>query len=101
MNPYRAFTRTEMLVVVPCPMECELSVYSVKSGARTLSLKVVVALIVPAVPVTVIVLDPSAVLLAAVRVNSEEYGAGFWLKDAVTPLGSPETENETLPENPN
>ena len=78
-----------------------LLVESAKFGARTLSLNVVIAVMVPAVPVTVMVLDPSGVLLLAVSVSSGEYGVGFWLKVAVTPLGNPATENETLPENPN
>ena len=100
-NPYSGITKTEAVDVVPRPMTIGLLVDSTKVGAKTFSLKVVVAVILPDVPVTVIVLDPSAVLLLAVSVNLEEYVVGFWSKDAVTPVGNPATENATLPENPN
>jgi len=87
--------------MVPRPRANVPLVESAKAGARTFSLKVVVAAILPEVPVTVMMLDPSAVLLLADSVNCWEYGLGFWERDAVTPLGNPATENVMLPENPN
>jgi hypothetical protein len=43
---------------------------------------------------------PGEAVLLAVNVNVLELVAGFWLHDAVTPLGRPETDRSTLPLNP-
>jgi hypothetical protein len=43
---------------------------------------------------------PVAAVLVAVSVSVAEEVVGFGLKDAVTPLGRPETERLTLPVNP-
>lgn len=101
VKPNSGTTETKAVVLVPCPTVMELYVDSMNVGAKRFSLKVVVAVILPDVPVTVTVLVPNAVLLLAVSVNMVEYGVGFELNDAVTPLGNPATENVTLPENPN
>jgi len=54
----------------------------------------------PEVPVTVTVFVPNAALLLAVNVSVENPVVGFCEKDAVTPLGNPETERFTFPVNP-
>jgi hypothetical protein len=72
----------------------------VKVGATTPSETVVVAVWVPQVPVMVSVNCPMAAALLAVSVRLLSEVVGFGLKDAVTPLGRPETERFTLPMNP-
>jgi len=54
----------------------------------------------PEVPVTVSVTVPVAAVLLAVSVSTLAVVAGFGLKDAVTPFGSPEADNVTLPPKP-
>lgn len=54
----------------------------------------------PDVPVMVTVYCPTGVELLAVRVRLLYEVAGLGEKDAVTPLGKPETERFTLPLNP-
>ena len=73
---------------------------SVKLGAWTPKLNVVVALSLPEVPVMVTVYCPSGAVLLAVSVKLLELVVGFWLQVAVTPLGRPDTERSTLPLNP-
>lgn len=63
-------------------------------------MNVVVAVRLPEVPVMVTVYCPGEAVLLAVNVNVLELVAGFWLHDAVTPLGRPETDRSTLPLNP-
>lgn len=55
---------------------------------------------VPEVPVMVIVFVPTAAELLAVNVNVLEFAVGLGEKEAVTPLGSPETARLTLPAKP-
>ena len=47
-------------------------------------------------PVTVTVVVPAAAVLAAVKVSVLELDVGFGEKDAVTPVGNPETASLTL-----
>lgn len=54
----------------------------------------------PEVPVSVSVAGPVGAVLLAVRVRTLEVAAGFGLNEAVTPLGSPETDRVTLPLKP-
>jgi hypothetical protein len=61
---------------------------------------VVVALRLPDVPVMVTVTVPVFAVALAVRVRTLLEVAGFGLKAAVTPFGSPEAASVTLPENP-
>lgn len=56
----------------------------------------VVCVKLPDVPVTVIVTVPVAAVLLAANVRVLELVAGLGLKEAVTPLGKPELDNETL-----
>jgi hypothetical protein len=62
--------------------------------------KVVVTLELPDVPVTVTVDCPVVAELLAVSVSVLVPVVGFGTKDAVTPLGRPETERLTFPVNP-
>lgn len=68
--------------------------------ALTVRLIVVVCVKLPAVPVTVTVAVPVAALEVAVSVKVVELVAGFGLNEAVTPLGKPEPDRDTLPLKP-
>jgi hypothetical protein len=62
---------------------------------------VVVAVVLPEVPVTVTVTGPPVVAeLLAVSVSTVEVAEEVGLKAAVTPLGSPVAVNDTVPLNP-
>lgn len=61
---------------------------------------VVVAVRLPEVPVMVTVAVPVFAVLLAVNATTLDEVAGFPLKNAVTPFGSPVAVNVTLPENP-
>lgn len=65
----------------------------------TVSAIVVVALRLPEVPVMVTVAVPAVAVLLAVTAMALVEVAGLGLKAAVTPFGSPEAANVTLPEN--
>jgi hypothetical protein len=54
----------------------------------------------PEVPVMVTVTVPVVAVLLAVNVKVLVVVAGFVLKDAVTPLGSPDADKVTLPVKP-
>lgn len=68
--------------------------------AVTVRLTVVVAVKLPDVPSMVTVTVPVAAVALADKVSTLVVLAGFGLKDAVTPLGSPEAANVTAPLNP-
>jgi len=70
------------------------------AAAFTVSEMVAVAFRLPDVPVIVTVAVPVVAVLLAVRVSVLVLVVGFVLKVAVTPLGKPEAERVTLPENP-
>src|SRR5271156_2213017 len=74
---------------------------SVKVGAYTLRVRVVVAVRLPEVPVIVSVLVPTVAVLLAVRVSMLVFVVGLGAKLAVTPCGKPDTARFTLPLNPN
>ena len=59
-----------------------------------------VSVTLPDVPVMVKLYCPMAVELLTVSVSTLLPVVGFGENDAVTPLGRPETERFTLPENP-
>ena len=73
---------------------------SVKVGATTLSGIMVVTIRLPEVPVMVSVLVAAAAEAPALTVSVVVPEVGLGEKDAVTPLGRPETARVTLPENP-
>jgi hypothetical protein len=62
--------------------------------------KVLFAVVLPEVPVTVTVKAPVVAVLLAVSVSTLELVEDAGLKAAVTPLGSPDTVKATLPVNP-
>ena len=66
----------------------------------TVSVKVAVAVIDPEVTVPVSVALPTAAELPATIVNYPLEVMGFGVKNAVTPLGKPVTDNVTFPVNP-
>lgn len=72
----------------------------VNVGTKTPRATVVVADSLPDVPVIVSVLLPTLAVLLAVSVNVLKFVAGLGEKEAVTPLGSPDTASDTLPLNP-
>ena len=61
---------------------------------------VVLAVVLPDVPVMVTVDVPAVAVLLAVSVSTLELVDEVGLNDAVTPLGSPVAANDTLPLNP-
>ena len=73
---------------------------SVKVGAYTLRVRVVVAVRLPEVPVIVSVLAPRAAVLLAVKMSVLVFVVGFGVKLAVTPWGKPDTARFTFPLNP-
>ena len=97
-----------VIVVVPdCPGELMVTVVGlapiVKSPEEadvTVSVSVVVCVKLPEVPITVTVVVPVVAVPLAVSVSVLVLVAGFGLKAAVTPLGKPEAENDTLPLKP-
>jgi hypothetical protein len=72
----------------------------VKFGELIVKAIVVLAVILPEVPVIVIVAVPGVALLLAVRVKVLLLVAGFGENDAVTPLGRFTAERLTFPLNP-
>ena len=73
----------------------------VKSGDPvSVSVSGVVCVRLPEVPVTVTVPENGVAVALAVSVSVLLLVAGFGLKAAVTPLGNPEAESDTLPLNP-
>lgn len=66
----------------------------------TFSVKVVVAVVLPEVPVTVMVKAPVVAVLPAASVRTLEVVEDAGLNEAVTPLGMPDAVNDTLPVNP-
>ena len=72
----------------------------VNDGVYTPSVSVVVTVCVPEVPVIVKLYCPRVAALLAVSVRVLFPVVGFGEKDAVTPLGRPDTERFTLPVNP-
>jgi hypothetical protein len=66
----------------------------------TVSAMVVVAVVLPEVPVTVTVAGPVVAVELAVNVRTLELAEEAGLNEAVTPLGSPDAVNVTLPVNP-
>ena len=66
----------------------------------TSRVKVVLAVVLPEVPVTVTVKAPVVAVPLAVSVSTLELADDAGLNDAVTPLGRPDTVNATLPVNP-
>ena len=66
----------------------------------TVSAMVVVAVVLPEVPVMVTVDEPAVAVLLAVSVSTLVPVVGLVPNEAVTPLGRPEAARVTLPVNP-
>ena len=73
---------------------------SVNVGTYIPTVKLVDLVTPPDVPVRVAVYWPTVAVLLAVSVRALLPLVGFGLRDAVTPLGRPDTERLTLPVNP-
>jgi hypothetical protein len=69
-------------------------------AATTFSVKEVGAVVLPEVPVTVTVYAPAVVELPTVSVRTLDVVVEVGLNAALTPLGRPETVNDTVPVNP-
>jgi len=101
-----------VMVIVLLPLEPRVTVTllgeaeSVKLGCGggavpfTVKLMFVVCVRLPDVPVTVTVTVPKAAVLLAASVRALELVAVLGLKEAVTPLGRPEADRDTLLLNP-
>jgi len=100
-NPKRGLTATVVEPDVPWPMS-RVFAESVKDGRPMVRARVVVSVRAPDVPVMVMVYFPRATeaLVASVSVLFPYPVMGLCEKDAVTPLGRPETARFTLPVNP-
>jgi hypothetical protein len=105
LNPFCA---VKVSVVVPaCPGAKMVTVVGfaeiVKFGpgvTGTVSVRGVVCVRLPEVPITVTVPENGAAVALAVSVNVLVLIAGLGLKAAVKPLGNPKAESDTLPLNP-
>ena len=72
----------------------------VQAPLATVSAMVVLAVVLPLVPVMVTVEVPAVAVLLAVSVSVLEVVDDVGLNEAVTPLGNPVAVNDTLPVNP-
>lgn len=93
-----------LVPLVPCVMVTDVGdaamVKFADAAALTVSEMVVVAVRLPDVPVMVTVEVPVVAVLLAVNDTVLVEVVGFVPNVAVTPLGKPEAERVTLPENP-
>ena len=104
VNPLTSATAMVSVPVLPCATDREAGEgVSVKLGVvrgLTVSAIVVVAVVLPEVPVMVTVAGPVVAVLLAVSASTLALVEDAGLNDAVTPLGSPVAANDTLPVNP-
>jgi hypothetical protein len=87
--------------VVACPPSITVTLLGLADRVKlaegiTTRFRVVVSVKLPEVPVTVTVAKPVVAVGLAASVRVLELVAGFGLNDAVTPLGKPEADSETL-----
>lgn len=103
-NPPASVTAIALVALLPCFTDTDDGeAVSVKPGAvlaLTVRAIVVLAVVVPEVPVMVTVDEPAAAELLAVNVTTLLPVVGLVANDAVTPLGRPEAARVTLPLNP-
>jgi hypothetical protein len=100
VKPYCGLTLTYVLTDVPWPILTYPPPYSVNVGTKIPNVRVVALVWLPYVPVIVSGYCPTAAVLLAVNVSVLFPVVGFGEKEAVTPVGSPDTERFTLPVNP-
>lgn len=103
--PVRPFWRVTVMVLAPLEPWVRLTLLgaaeSAKSGAPfTVRARLVELVKLPEVPVMVTVAVPAVAALLAESVNTLLVEVLLGLKEAVTPLGRPDAERLTLPENP-
>ena len=85
---------------MPCPILRLPELESENEGAKTLRLRVVVAVREPDMPVIVTVLWPGAAVLLVMKLSEVDPLVGLVAKEAFTPPGKPETARFTLPVKP-
>src|ERR1700731_3849075 len=100
VNPYWGLTPMYGVVELPWPMFAIPGLESVKLGACTPKVRLVVVVRLPEVPVMVRVFVAALAELLAVSVSTLLPEVGFVPHTAVTPLGSPDTARFTIPLNP-
>ena len=100
LNPYSGVTWIEAGLDVPWPRFNLPGLESVKLGPWMESDRVVVSVKLREVPVMVSVLMPTLAVLLAVRVSVLVPVVEVGEKEALTPLGRPDTARFTLPLNP-
>ena len=102
LKPFCGVTVIVLVPLAPCVIAKVLGdAERVKfGGAETVSERVVVFERLPEFPVTVSVVVPVAAVLLAVNVKLLVPVVLLGLKDAVTPLGRPDTDKATLPLKP-
>ena len=104
VNPPVSVTVMVSVPLLPCftvsDVGEEESVKPAVTFALIVSATVVVAVVLPDVPVTVTVAAPMVAVELAVSVSTLELVEEAGLNEAVTPLGSPDAVNVTLPVNP-
>ncbi len=102
VKPFSGFTAIELVTLVPGIMLKLLGeAERVKFPTTVTESLIGVELVrLPDVPVSVRFATPVVAVLLAVRVRTLEVVAGFWLNDAVTPLGKPETDKMMFPAKP-
>jgi hypothetical protein len=83
----------------PCP-RFKLEVKRLNAGAKMARVKVVLAVTLPDVAVTVTVSVPVGAEPPAFNVKLLKLVVGLGENDAVTPAGRPDTEKFTVPVNP-
>jgi hypothetical protein len=104
VNPPVSVTVTVSVPLLPCLMVIEAGeAVSVKPDTCllvTVSAMVVLAVVLPEVPVMVTVDEPTVAVLLAVNVTTLEPVVGLVANAAVTPVGKPDAARVTLPVNP-
>ena len=97
LKPFCGATAIAVMPLPPCGIPKLLGdAESVKFGPGVIVTETVAVWVKPpTVPVTVTVAVPVVAVLVAVRVMVLEPVAGFGLKDAITPIGSPEADKLT------
>lgn len=100
LNPYAGNTSNTAVADFPWPTFKEFGPARVKLGPWMASDRVVVSVRSPEVPVMVSVLVPAVAVLLAVSVRVLFPVVEVGEKEAVTPLGKPDSERFTLPLNP-
>jgi hypothetical protein len=103
--PVKPFTGTTVIVLVPCVpcrtvTEFGFAVRLKFGPALTVTFSVVVCVMLPDTPETVMVVVPGVAVAPAVNVKVLVELVGFGLNPAVTPLGKPDALNVGLPVKP-